>query len=60
MEIDFYNLFCSRCDTPRFILFEAIDVEITLDLENDMLIFRTTCPTCDNDIYNSRPRKGGS
>ena len=57
MEIDFYNLFCGECVEPGFVKIEAYEVEITLDLKNDMLVFRTACPLCGSEICNFGSRK---
>lgn len=57
MQIKKYILYCSNCDPSVWI--EANnngvdEIEITLDLQTDEYIFKTTYPFCGKQIINKR------
>ena len=54
MEVQFYNLYCDKCEDSGFRLLPSEDVQVTLDLRDGSYLFKAICPVCGDEIYNTR------
>ena len=54
MKIRAYKLHCRFCTPSRFVVVDADNVLIAVDLEKDEYVFDAICPECESKIVNRR------